>query len=345
MSTKKRPEWVDRFLEKFKNPSSWVVVLLYASTLVICPLAVATIIIGYGHGVFAVITYTICALLFIYTMYVAINSFNRVKARFHEKTDKFEFMRKLHLNPSFRTIIFAIFTIACNIWYAIFLIKMARKMDSSWYAALALHSIVLFATRTAVLSKNAWDSRRYKADPVRLKKGKLNNYLFSGIMLLVLTVVLSVFVFVCVTVGGGMRVPRWAIYLFAIVAIYRIAVAMIHFIKAHRYEDLVARSVRYTNLATAFVSVLTLQASIMASFPPTFNPRPFTLLLSSLVGLVGIVLGTLMVVYAARERKKIAAAEKNKPQSAEPMDGYNREDYIYEYGNTVNGNKDKMERK
>lgn len=342
MSAKKRPAWVDRFLEKFKNPSSWVVVLLYASTLVVCPLAVATIIIGYGHGVFAVIAYTICALLFIYTMYVAINSFNRAKARFHEKTDKFEFMRKLHLNPSFRTIIFAIFTIACNVGYAIFLISMARKMNSSWYAALAAHSIVLFATRTAVLTKNGWDSKRYKADPVRLKKGKLNNYLFSGIMLLVLTVVLSVFVFVCVTVGGGMRVPRWAIYLFAIVAVYRIAVAMVHFIKAQRYEDLVARSVRYTNLATAFVSVLTLQASIMASFPPTFNPRPFTLLLSSLVCLVGIVLGTLMVAYACREKKKIATAEKKEAQATDGMAGYNREDYIFEYGNAdgVNQNKE-----
>ena len=138
MSTKKRPAWVDRFLEKLKNPSSWVVGLLYASTLVICPLAVATIIIGYGHGVFAVITYTLCSLLFIYTMYVAINSFNRMKARFHAKTDKIEFMRKLHLNPSFRTIIFAIFTVAINIAYMIFLIKMARKMHSAWYAALAL---------------------------------------------------------------------------------------------------------------------------------------------------------------------------------------------------------------
>lgn len=341
MSTKKRPAWVDRFLEKFKNPSSWVVVLLYASTLVICPLAVATIIIGYGHGVFAVITYTLCSLLFIYTMYVAINSFNRMKAKFHAKTDKIEFMRKLHLNPSFRTIIFAIFTIAINVAYAIFLIKMARKMNSSWYAALAMHSIVLFVARAGVLIKNALDSRRYKCDPVRLKKGKLNNYLFSGVMLLFLTIVLSAFVFVCVTVGGGMRVPRWAIYLFAIVAIHRIAMAIIHFIKAHRYEDLVARSVRYTNLATAFVSVLTLQASIMASFPPTFNPRPFTLLLSALVGLVGILLGTLMVLYACREKKRIRLAEKEMPQVAEHVDGYNREDYIYEYGKAEQDKKTK----
>lgn len=319
-------------MKKLKVPSPWVAILLYASTLVVCPLAVATILVGCGHGVFAVVSYTVCTLLFVYTMYVAISSFNRAKARFHEKTDKIEFMRKLHVNPSFRTIVFGLITIGCNVGYAVFLIVMAQRVHSSWYAMLAVYTIALFLTRTTVLVKNGYDNKRYKFDPVRLKKGKLDNYLLSGVMLLVLTVVLAVFAFVCVTVGGGMKTPRWAIYFFAVMAVYRIGMAIVNFVKAQSYEDLTARSVRYTNLATAFVSVLTLQASIMASYPPTFNPRSFTLLLSSLVCSVGIVLGVLMIVFACRMKKQIERAEQREEQTLGTSEGYNRDGYIEEYG-------------
>ena len=40
-------------------------------------------------------------------------------------------------------------------------------------------------------------------------------------------------------------------------------------------------------------------------------------------------------------KKKIAAAEKKKMPIVEAMDGYNREDYMYEYGNTANVKQEK----
>ena len=88
----KQGKW-KRFLAKLNNPPNWIELLTYGSAVIVCPLALIAAIFGYGHNVYAYMAYTVCALLFIYAVYIGIKSWKRAKKKFLVAADKYKFTR------------------------------------------------------------------------------------------------------------------------------------------------------------------------------------------------------------------------------------------------------------
>ena len=44
-----------QFFKQLNNPPTWVATLAFATTLIACPLALATIVMDYGHNVYAIV--------------------------------------------------------------------------------------------------------------------------------------------------------------------------------------------------------------------------------------------------------------------------------------------------
>lgn len=324
-----------RFWEKFNNPPNWVALLMYATTLIVCPLALAAFIMDYGHSVFAIVAYCICALIFLYTMIVAVNAVIRLRRKLLTVADKYEFTRRLHKSYAFRTIVLGACALLFNVGFTVFLCVMAVRTRSAWYGALALYNVLLVATWGGLLLQNRKDEKRYKYDPTKLQREKVGTYRYCGIMIIALTVALTASVVQMVVDGAGFRLPHWAIYPFAAFALYRVAKAAYNVVKSTKYDDLVVRAARNIGLATALVSVLTLQTAIFAAFPPSFDPSWLNAVAGIVVCCALIALGTFMIVFSGKVKKRLTVWETEKMQADEAAKGYNRDGYGEEYGTDV----------
>lgn len=337
----RRDKW-KAFFKKLNNPPNWVAILAYATTLIACPLAVATIAMDYGHNVYAIIAYVICALIFIYTVYVTVIALRKLYLKLMSVADKFTFTRNLYKNYEFRSIFFGTWSFLFNVGYTVFLGVMAIRTDSTWYGALAVYHILLALARGGMLIQNSKDERRFKNDPRALQKAKVGTYRYCGIMMLALTVALIFSVMQMAVGGEGFHVPTWAVYLFAGVALWRVVMSIINAIRSGKYDDLVARAVRYVNMVTALFSVLSLQTALFAKFPIEINLPMWNSIMGALVCVVTAMFGIYMLIFAAHVQRRILAEEVQDAQRNRQEDGYNRDGYFEEYGQKEQQNRRKF---
>lgn len=334
----RRDKW-KAFLKKLNNPPNWVAILAYATTLIACPLAVATIAMDYGHNVYAIIAYVICALIFVYTVYVTVISVRKLYLKLMSVADKFTFTRNLYKNYEFRSIFFGTWSFLFNVGYTVFLGIMGIRTDSTWYGALAVYHILLALARGGMLIQNSKDERRFKSDQHALQKAKVGTYRYCGIMMLALTVALVFSVMQMAVAGEGFHVPTWAVYLFAGVALWRVVMSIINAIRSGKYDDLVARAVRYVNMVTALFSVLSLQTALFAKLPFEINLAMWNSIMGGLVCIITAVFGVYMLIFSAHAQKRLMAEEVQASQWARQEEGYNRDGYFEEYGKKEQQNR------
>lgn len=321
------------FLRKLNNPPNWVAILAYATTLIACPLAVATIMMDYGHNVYAIIAYVLCGLIFIYTAYVTVLSLWRLYRKLMSVADKFTFTRNLYKNYEFRSIFFGTWSFLFNVGYTVFLGIMAIRMDSTWYGALAVYHVLLALARGGMLIQNSNDERRFKQDQHTLNKAKVGTYRYCGIMMLALTVALVFSVMQMAVQPDGLHVETWAIYFLAGVALWRVFLSIVNAIRSGKCEDLVARAVRYINMITALFSVLCLQTAVFAKLPIKItNVALINSITGGLVCVVTACFGIYMLIFSAHAQKRLLAEEVKEAQRVQSEEGYNRDGYAEEYG-------------
>lgn len=326
-----------RFFEKLNHPPGWVAVLTYATAFVICPLTLATVLLGQGGGVLSMIAYVVSACSFIYMVMLTVSAIRRFRRKVLSVADRYSFTRKLHSNYEFRTLVFGAITFLCNIGYAVFLFVMACMTESLFYGALVVYYVLLSTSRGGLLIDARKSERKYKDDPWLLQKEKVGMYRYCGWMIVGLSLALAFSVVEMVTKGEGFHVPQGTIYAFAAFTLYRVAMTVVNFIKSTRYDDLTVRAVRQINMATALVAMLTLQTAIFAAFPLDINPTLWNGITGTVVCVSVITLGSYMLAYANRFKKRISqgrvcAERKKSEKTATNSTGYNRAEYSEEYG-------------
>ncbi len=328
---------VGAFFRKLNRPSNRVAIIVYATTLVVCPLALISAALGYGEGVLAGIAYAICACLLLYALVISVPPVVRFVRKLWHVAGRYAFIRSLLKNYEFRTIFFAACSFFANIAYTVFLCLMAWHTHSEWYSALALYYILLTTARGVLLGQNMHDEKNYKDDPVRLHLRKTASYRYCGVMLIVMTLVLALAIVRMIVEGEGFRVPSGAIYAYAAVALYRLVVSVYNSLRAKRSDDMAVRAVRNINFATALVAWLSLQTAWFAAFPPSFDPSPWNGVVGGLICTIIVALGVYMLLFSAFVKKRLTAYGSVRRKHAEERQtpGYNRADYDAEYPNTV----------
>lgn len=321
-----------RFIKQLNNPPTWVATLAFATTLIACPLALATIVMDYGHNVYAVIAYVICAIIFLYTAYVLVLSIRRLHKRMGKAADKYTFTRNLYKSYEFRSIFFGTCSSLFNVGYTVFLTTMAIRFDSIWYGALALYHILLVLTLGGILVRNATDEHKYKNNFYALQKSKIGVFRYCGYMLLMQVAALSISVVEMVVGGRGAHTPKWTLFFFGAFACWRIVTAIINFVRSTKFDDLAVRAVRYLSLVTACVSALTFITAFFAAFSleNDVNVQLIDGIAGGIVCVIIVALGSFMIAFSHYARQRIQRREEETRLGME--DGYNREGYREEYG-------------
>ncbi|MBE5747155.1 MAG: hypothetical protein E7352_03140 [Clostridiales bacterium] len=324
-----------KFIKQLNNPPTWVATIAFAATLILCPLALATIVTDYAHTVYAIVAYMVCALVLLYTLYVLILSIQRLRKKMGEAAGKFKITRNIYKSYESRSIFSGVCSSLFNVGYTVFLTIMAIRYHSAWYGAMALYHILLVLTLGGVLLRNATEEHKNKNDFVALKKSKIGVFRYCGYMLLIQSAALSISVLEMLMGGVGMKIPKWSLIPFALFACWRIIASMINFVRSTKYDDLAVRAVRYLKMVTALVSALTLFTALLAAFP--LEPDSGVTILSGVVGggicAVIVALGGYMIAFSETARKRMRIREEREKELAAAQGGYNRDGYREEYNN------------
>lgn len=310
-----------KFWEKLNNPPNWLTVAASIATVILVPMALIGMALDTTHNIYAIFSWVLTFIPFAYLIFLTVIAVKRLGKQFVKVADKFKFTRNLAYSYAFRSLFFGVCTIAFNIGYSIFLSITAIVYDSAWYGALAVYYILLILVRGGALAENVKAERKYKDNPLALQRAKLGIYRYCGIMMFTLVMALSVSVVEMVAEGAAFHVPRWAIYVFAAFALYRIIMGVWQAIKATKYDDLVVRAVRYISVSTALVTLLSLQTALCVVFPPT---RISTTLLNLGTGffvcLIIMAIGIYMLSYSVTYRKRLKELAKEQGESLERIE-------------------------
>ena len=329
------------FWTRLKNPPNWIAISSFIASFVLFPLAIITAILDKWLNLFAILACALCVVPCLYTIFIIIVFIVRTFKKLLKEADKYTFTRQLHKSYEFRSMFFAVGTFISNVGYTAFLSSMAFFSRSPWFGALAAYYILLTSARGGVLLQHYRDEERFKNNPTALHRAKAGTYRYCGIMMIALTLAMATSVVNTMIVGFGDSVlPKWAVYLFAGYALYRVIMSIINFVKASSRDDLAVRAVKYINLATALVSVFTLQTAIFEAFFSGFDPIVFNAISGFSVCVIMLILGVYIVSFSSVVRKQIKAQQAQMALEQQEEGLYNREGYDEEYGADVTDDED-----
>ena len=261
----KKKFW-EKCIEKLNTPPKWVLALVYTSTVILCGISALALSMGKSTHFVVFIIYTLTFLFLVYSIYTIAYFIALIRGKALKAAGRYAFTRNLRDNYDFRTLFFSAFSLVGNVWYSLFLFRLALRAGTLWYWALAIYYILLTAARGGVLMGNKKAELKYGRESSSVHISRVRGYRYCGFMLLALTAILAGAVAQMVVKGERFPSSSTTIYVFTLVATYRIATAVYHFIRVKYSRDLIVRAVRNVNFSTALVSVLTMQTAILDTF-------------------------------------------------------------------------------
>lgn len=142
-----------------------------------------------------------------------------------------------------------------NLIFAVYNIVLGVASYSRWFFAVGLYYLVLSTMRigvTAFSFKNR-------------KNGKFVMQ-FTGIMIFVLSFVLSAIVYMTINRFGAIKYPEITMITIALFTFIKLTSATVEFIKSRKHPNAYMLTIRSISFADAFVSIYSLQRSMLVSF-------------------------------------------------------------------------------
>lgn len=279
-------------INKLKNPPIWILCIIYLLSLFFIGLSLWMLVIEYT-GWLQYVGYGLAATFLFYSVYSIVVKYKKIKSFFVGIIHKNKLTKKMAENYGFRTALFSTLTSLFNIIYAVFTVCMAILGRSIWYGALSAYYIALFAVRIYVLMQN----RRTR--PVEHSYRVYRN---CGFLLFGLTLALSGAVIQMVVYNEGFRYSFIMVIGVAAFAFYKLGLAIYNIIKAKKYNSYYVQSLRNINLASAFVTLLSLQTALFAEFSnDAGQSRGLNMMSGTLVCLGIIGMGIYMIVTSNRK--------------------------------------------
>lgn len=310
-----------KFWEKLNNPPNWLTIAASIATVVLVPMALIGMALDTTHNIYVVFSWVLTFIPLAYLIFLTVIAVKRLGKQFIKVADKFQFTRNLAYSYAFRSLFLGACTLAFNIAYSIFLSVTAIVYKSAWYGALAVYYILLIIVRGGALAENVKAERKHKDNPLALQRAKLGIYRYCGIMMFTLVIALAVSVVQMVAEGAAFHVPRWAIYIFAVFALYRIVTAAYQAAKATKGDNLVVRAVRYISVSTALVTLLSLQTALCVVFPPTrISVTLLNLATGFIVCMIIMAIGIYMLSFSAAEHRRLKEQAKEQGETIEHIE-------------------------
>lgn len=194
-----------------------------------------------------------------------------------------------------RALLTAKFNFILNFIYCMYNFILGVVSGSLWFLVSGAYYMVLAVMRFGALTLN------------RREAGGWFMMRFCGVMLLVMSWVMSAVAYFSLMQGRAQSYHEIVMITMACYAFTKITLAIIKVVKAKRENSPVLTTIRYISLADAAVSIYTLQQSMLVSFPGMNVDEIF--LMNALTGgavcLFVCVLGIFMIVKKGNKNGEI----------------------------------------
>ncbi len=216
---------------------------------------------------------------------------------------RYAFTEKLYTDKGYRMRVLAILSFVFGIFYTVFLAVMAAIENSFWYASLAEYNIVFCLTRAHVLYT---ERKSAKLTPIARDKRRVKAYAVCGGWIMLVGVQFVFSVLGIVFRGETFRYVGLMIYVFAAITFYRATIAIVRVAQLRKQSDYTLRSIVSYNLASAAVSIVSLQTAMFDSFHGEgINVPAFNGATGCAVCLFLLVLGGWTLVSGIKKYKKL----------------------------------------
>lgn len=174
---------------------------------------------------------------------------------------------------------------------------------SAWFVTLAVYYLLHAAMRAALLRSvrcvGSADGRKRE-----LRAARACGVLIAGSIVIVAGIVVLI-----VHGEGGFSCPGTLIYAVALYTFWTLATSIMNYARYRRHDSPALSAVMAANLATALVSLFTLEVAMLAEFNPA-GEEAFATLMTSLTGatvaLLVLVMGIHLAVRSSRALRKDA---------------------------------------
>ena len=295
------------FWEKLCLPPSWITAIVYASAVFLSAFSVIALFSEKRLSTAAFVIYVLAFSALLYSLCIAVHFFKMLSGKVLDFTEKYAFTRNLKNDYGLQTVFFSACSFVGNVAYTLFLCLTALYSGASWYWALAVYYLLVISVRGSVLLEKRSQERKYRNRPLYLQRERIKTYSFCGVMLIALTLALSVVFVKMVAEGERLQTLNVTVYAFAVFALYRIITAAYHFVKSKRYQDLAVRAVRNINLATALVTLFSLQTALLDAFSTPQKAQIWNGISGALVCAAVVAIGVYMLLSASKKRAKVEA--------------------------------------
>lgn len=228
----------------------------------------------------------------------------RFKAAAERAFGKYKWYKPFSDDYGFRTLVLAIGGAFINVVFACFNIATAIVYSSVWYGAFAGYYTILALCRIFVLIAYRTMKKRYGDDEQKLDTAKTKVYLVTGTILVPLDIALGVIVTMMVLSQRPINTNEIMAIATATYAFYKIIMAIRNMVKARKTRDALTQTVRNIGLVDALTSMLSLEATLIATFGTLTRDMITVIAVSGLVVcLFTVGLGSFMIIKAAKRLK------------------------------------------
>lgn len=283
-------------IDEYLKSNVWLVVLTSILSVLVIALTLTLVVFGYTNNIWAYILYLLSAITLTYLVYVVILFASIIKQNIINSMKKNKFLNNLLEDYGYRTVIFAGFTFALNVAYAIFQAVIAIMAKSIWLGSLATYYIVISVIR-GLLVKNA------RKNSVGEEASKIRAYRNCGILLLVLNLALVPAIVQIVQDSQGFAYAGLMIYVMATYAFYKLTISIINLLKAKKLKDYSIQAIKNLSFADALVSILALQTALLSVFGDGSLYVLFNALTGGAVSITIISIGIFMIVKGQKKLK------------------------------------------
>lgn len=289
-----------RILNKLLHPDAVVVMLLVilATLMLVRTLAIEKVGSVVAIAVYAFSTYVLAVIC------VRIPSLYRNVKRILENN---RFIRRYIKDAHWRVRISLLGSVSLNILYVIMMLSSGIFLKANWFYALATYYLLLIIMRIFLIR----DTSKLVPGENRLKE--FYRYRFCGILMLIMNQALSVIVTYVVYRNKGFEYSAIHTITMAVYTFAAMIVAIVNVVRYRRFESPLMSAAKAISLASAVVSLLSLETTVVAAFGGNDNPE-FRRSLTALTGFVicTFVLGmaVYMIVHANKQIKILKKGER-----------------------------------
>ena len=192
---------------------------------------------------------------------------------------------------------FAITSLSINLLYSIYNGIIGITSNSLWFISLSVYYTVLSISRFLVLNSSR-KSRKNSSAENAVKK-------LTGFMFILLSISLAGTTILTLSNDKETRYHKILMISIAVFTFIKITLAIINLVKAKKKDSDIIKALRSISFCDAFVSIFSMQRSMLVSFPglTNFEIKIFNILTGSAVCLMILVIGIGLLMN--KEKRKM----------------------------------------